>query len=676
MPTSLKTSSLTLLLLLTLFSSALKAQDKLNIRFGKVSPEDFQINSAQVDTSYGGVIIADVGNSSFQGNQKGGFSLLFNHYRRVKIINKKGYSLGDFEIPLYRGFDGNEEKITSFRATTYTLENGKIVETKMPKDAKFTDKLNDHIVVKKFSFPNVKDGCILEYSYTVTSDYFGNFQPWTFQGAYPRLWSEYEAEIPEYFIYDIQAQGYLPFSINKTSSSVNDYHINVSDNFSHPEILNLTSNNADHRWVIKDVPALKEEKFISSTENFVSKIEFQLSGIRFPNSPYHDYRGDWRVTAEKLLQRSSFGADLNRENSWMNEEISALHNSTQKLLEKAMAVYNYVQSHLKWNRFNSYDMDQSLKETFTKKSGNVADINLLLVAMMRHEKIKADPVILSTRSHGLVSQLYPLEDRYNYALCRVTIDSDQYLLDASKNYLGFGNIPAECYNGQAKVIMENPENLDLSADKVKNVQITNIQLMNSGNNPGNWVGNFTSTLGEFTSNNVRYTILEKGKTEFIKKIKDSYKGETTVDSLDLVDENVLSKPITVNYKIKIKSEDNSNIIYLNPMMSEGYKENPFKSAERLYPVEMPYASDEIYSFQVQIPKGYKVDEVPKSARVNLNDNYGYFEFLLSVDENSVALRSRIKLNKANFSAEDYETLRNFYDLIVKKHAEQIVFKKI
>jgi hypothetical protein len=111
------------------------------------------------------------------------------------------------------------------------------------------------------------------------------------------------------------------------------------------------------------------------------------------------------------------------------------------------------------------------------------------------------------------------------------------------------------------------------------------------------------------------------------------------------------------------------------MLKEGYKENLFTSAVRKYPVEMPYKMDETYIFQMEIPEGYVVDEMPKSAKVSLNDNEGFFEYMIARSDKEISLRSRIKLDKATFLPEDYESLRNFFDHIVKKHAEQIVFKK-
>jgi Domain of Unknown Function with PDB structure (DUF3858) len=92
-------------------------------------------------------------------------------------------------------------------------------------------------------------------------------------------------------------------------------------------------------------------------------------------------------------------------------------------------------------------------------------------------------------------------------------------------------------------------------------------------------------------------------------------------------------------------------------------------------VEMPYTMDESYMLNMEIPKGYTVEEVPKSARVLFNEDEGFFEYLVQKSEDAIMLRTRIKLNKATFTPEDYEGLREFFAFVVKKENEQIVLKK-
>jgi hypothetical protein len=118
------------------------------------------------------------------------------------------------------------------------------------------------------------------------------------------------------------------------------------------------------------------------------------------------------------------------------------------------------------------------------------------------------------------------------------------------------------------------------------------------------------------------------------------------------------------------------MLYLNPLFGEAQKENPFKSTERKYPVEMPYTFDETIVATVYVPTGFEVEEMPKQVRVKLNEeNEGVFEYAIAQSGNIISLRSRVKIDRTFYLPEDYEMLREFFNLIVKKQGEQIVFKK-
>ena len=77
---------------------------------------------------------------------------------------------------------------------------------------------------------------------------------------------------------------------------------------------------------------------------------------------------------------------------------------------------------------------------------------------------------------------------------------------------------------------------------------------------------------------------------------------------------------------------------------------------------------------MDIPKGYKVDELPQSVRVRLNQD-GMFEYIIEATATTIQLKSRIIISKATFTNDDYNNLRDFFARIVKKHSEQIVLKK-
>jgi len=283
-------------LCILLLQNYLSAQDKLNIKFGKIAPEDFDLSKNKVDTGASAVIIADIGNTSFIGNAKGDFSLIFKRFKRIKIINRNGYDVAKESIYVYAN-GADEEKLTDLKAVTYNLENGKVTETKLDEKSIFTDKIDKYRSKKKFTLPAVKEGSIIEMAYTIKSDFYTRLRSWNFQWEYPCLWSEYQVTIPQFFHYVGLTQGEDQSFFIKTSKDVTaNYTVREPGGSGRDEIYNIMGSAVENRWVRKDVAPLKEENFTTTMKNHVSRIEFQLHYVQFGESgERHDYMGNWLV---------------------------------------------------------------------------------------------------------------------------------------------------------------------------------------------------------------------------------------------------------------------------------------------------------------------------------------------------------------------------------------------
>jgi len=647
------------------------AQDKSNTKFGKVSPEDFAPKSYAIDSNANAVVIADIGSSRIVGNTKGWFSIEFKRYCRAHILNKNGFDIATEEINLYS--DGNlEEKLSDLKAVTYNLENGKVIETKLDKDNIFKNKLSKNLVEKKFTFPNIKEGSIIEFEYTITSDFLRYLRSWTFQGDYPTLWSEYNLRLPAFFSYLFLGQGYQKFFIQTRKDWQDQYKVTETNGTEASQFYTITTAVTDYRWVIKDAPALKDEGYVSTVKNHVQKIEFELTSKNEPLEP-HIYISSWPQVSEELMNQEDFGLPLSKDMSWLSDAAKTALSGANRPLDKAKKIYEYVRDNFTCTDYSEVGLDHTLKNVLKAKAGTVAEINLLLIAMLRYAGLDADPVILSTRTHGYAYALYPILNKFNYVICDATIEGNQVFLDATRPRLGFGKLTPACYNGPARIINASATALEFSADSLMERKMTSIML--TTNDKGEMVGRLQQVPGYFESHEIRETVKEKGQDEFFKTVKKNYGQEVELISPHIDSLNNLEESVGISYNFQVKQE-NENILYVNPMFGEGYKENPFKSAQRYYPVEMPYASDETYVFSMIVPQGYVVDELPKSVIVKLNDaGDGQFEYIVSESNGTISMRSRIQLKRAYYQPAEYDLLREFFNLVVKKHNEQIVLKK-
>ncbi len=164
-----------LALLFLLLQTPAFSQDKPPITFGKISPADFDLpKSAVIDSNTNAVIVADMGSTSFIGNKDDNWvSYVFKKNIRIKIVNKKAFELAVIKIQLY-GAGKWQDRLEGLQASTYYLENGRVVETKLNVSDLFKDTLNRGHVEAKFSFPGIREGCIVEYSYIITSYHYWN----------------------------------------------------------------------------------------------------------------------------------------------------------------------------------------------------------------------------------------------------------------------------------------------------------------------------------------------------------------------------------------------------------------------------------------------------------------------------------------------------------------------
>ncbi|MBK6936793.1 MAG: DUF3858 domain-containing protein [Chitinophagaceae bacterium] len=383
--------------------------------------------------------------------------------------------------------------------------------------------------------------------------------------------------------------------------------------------------------------------------------------------------GTWESFAEKYLDADYFGKQVYKDNGWLKDLVVPLRIGNPGKLEMAKRIFNYVRNNFTCTDHGRRSMDQTLKNLVKSKNGNVAEINLLLNAMLHYEDIEAAPVLLSTRSNGYTYPLFPIAHQYNYVIARAVIDDKPYFLDASEPKMGFGHLPVRCYNGHARIINKNGEATHLYTDSLNEVKYTSLFVIND--DKGNWVGSMQQTPGYYESYSLRNRIKEKGKEQLQKDIVQGFGPQIKMENFVIDSLELYENPISMRYEFAINDEK-EDIIYLNPMFGEGQKENPFKSAERKYPVEMPYKFDESFNLQIEVPEGYVVDELPKSMIVKLNEeNEGMFEYRISQSGDNISFRSRVRISRTVFQPEEYEMLREFFNLVVKKHAEQIVFKK-
>jgi hypothetical protein len=650
-------------------------------KFGKIDINELTMTKYDNDTLADALMLFDEGVSRFTLNRDRNFQFEYERHCRIKIFKKSAYQYANFSIILFEN-GSKREVLDKLKGATFNLVNDKIVKTKLDNDNVFIEK-GKKFVIKKFAFPEVKEGSVIEISYSITSDFLYNFRGWIFQRDYPALWSQYTYIIPEYFNYRQSSKGYLPFDINISEAGTETYTVHYDSEIT-PGINGgrTPSENYDLKAAvtiktigIKDVPAFKSEPNIDCEDNYIQSLEFELASVQFPHEMRKDYTQSWESVNEQMNDDVDFGKLLNS-SGFINDTVTNICSNLSSKEEKAIAIYNYVQNRMKWNENYSIWALRGLKKPFVERIGNSAEINLLLTLLLKTAGLNAFPIIFSTRENGNPITFYPTISKYNSVLTKVEIDGKTFLLDATSKYCPFGLLPANDINGQGRVVNNsNGDWVDLNSnEKYKEAKIYNLNITEDGKFTGSVTGSYTGYAAVEYRNMLSH---EKNTNEYIRKLQENIKG-LTINKYVISDFQNNTKPVSDTMYVEIS--DHSDLIgdkiLFYPLLFECIKKNKYTLEERKYPVDYNFPISETYIFDYTLPAGYQIESLPKASTIKLPDNSISISYIVQSSENKIKLVYRRNINKRLFLPEEYANLKEIYNQIVKKHDEQIILKKI
>ena len=588
---------------------------------GSVTIDELKEKVCPKDSSAVAAIIYEKGKTYFEFRQDAGFSLITEVEVKIKVYKKEGYEWANKEVSLYVG-GSSKETVDFSKAVTYNLVNGQIEKTKLKSDGEFFEKVNKFWSKSKITLPNVKEGSIIEYKYTIRSPFLSTFPDWSFQNVIPVNYSEYTTDIPEYYIYNVYRKGFLApvetkdkftktlrFDEKSAPKGINGGYVHDVST------VNYTESRTTYK--LENVPAMKEESFVNNLDNYKTSVQHELSGKQMPQSVYESFSITWEDVTKKINDNEDFGSQLNK-SSYYESDLKALLQGITSSEEKINTIFKFVQSKMTWNKFFGYTCDVGVKKAYDDKVGNVAEINLMLVSMLRFADLNANPVLVSTRSNGI--SLYPSRTAFNSVIASVLVDGNLILLDATSKYAMPGIIPTRNLNWFGRMIKkEGVSELVELMPKTSSMDVVNALV--SLDNSGVFTGKVREQHLDYNALRFRENFSGLKNEVIIEKMEKDDKG-LEVSDYELSGSTNLEESLVEKYALKDNNltEIIGSKMYFSPMLNFADSENPFKQETREYPVDFSFPFKEKYMFNITIPDGFQVESMPKpisSARATL-----------------------------------------------------------
>ncbi len=646
----------TLITFLFFTISSLWAQNE-NLQLGNLSPEELKMEEYPSDKDAEAVVFFDLGKTEFYASPTS-FDVAFKRTTRLKILKESGIKWAEIEIPYYQQ-GGIYEHVDHIEAYAYNInEHGQIFKTALDLSTVYEEKINEYWMCKKFAIPNVKKGTIIEYTYQLISPYKFNLQDWEFQWRIPVVYSEYEVKMIPFYEYTWLLQGASRFD-----------HTESYQDRSERTFVGITYHDMVHKYTMKNLPAFDDEEFISSINDYIIKIDFQLAKTHQTNGVTTEVITTWDKMIDDMLKSSDFGKYVKKAAKECTKRFGNEINQLSTLEEKFDFAIDYAKQNFNWNGMNSKFASKSVGKLLDEKQGNCADINLFTIGMLNAMGIEANPLMISTRNHGKIKYDYPYAHFFNYIIIAAKIDNKYILSDATETMCLNNRIPERCINDRGLIVAEGELKWVQLGCKFPSQTVTNI-CYNSITED--------EIISSINKSSTEYDALyyRKYYSDDYDEIKENIDSEykTAIDStIKVMNQDDKEKPYVLTYQQTSHPEIVNNKLYIAPFFDQTVDENPFKKDSRRYAIDMVYPKKKSYHSTIIIPEGYELDFVPAASQVK-SDLYE-LSYNANVDGNTIDITFNYYLKSGIYAANKYKSLKMFYNLLVKKGNEKVVIKK-
>ena len=635
------------------------------VKFGKVSKEDLSLNVYEADTTAEAVILYEEGMLKYD--------LLKDQYSyyykaKVKILKKDGTHFSNITIPT-RIYEKQKETLSNISATSYNLKDGKITKSELTKQHIENEQINEHLQLTKFTIPEVYEGTIIEYKYTITSDFIENIPDMKIQHIIPVIKSRIEYQIPEFYIFKIKQTG--EYNVNlvqtrgfvtiggpqQTSRTVTTSLSGGNSQAASIQTLQYQTNN--YICEASNIPSLKKEPYVYCISDHETRIKFELSSFTIPGRYYKTFNHSWKEVDE-VLSQNGFDGDL-RVSYPFKEEVMALKRENGNNLEKLRSALKLTQTKMAWNGVYSI-LSSNAAKAAKEGQGSSAEVNFVLNSVLNDLGYKTIPVIMSPRSQGkmITPNIYKISTFIIAVICE---NGDYTYLDATNKNEDLNLLSPDLQADNAHFYKTNITK-NLSFLSRGNVQ--NINFSCTINPNGEINGDIALSLRQ----QLYLDFLDNNTDE--NAMKDIYeKHGITINKFENIDNGTDG---TWKMNITFTPNMTNDFMYLNASVIP-IESTIFTSSERTMPIEFDFPYTIRIKGNVKLPDGYSIEELPQDVTFKACDNSITCQYKTAVTNGYLQIYLSFDLARATFFPKEYHDLKQIFDLFKKISESSIVLKR-
>jgi len=624
--------------------------------FGNIGVSELSSTACSFEKDAPAVYLLNYARTEFETYYDGSYDLVTKRRIRIKIINKRGFDYASIAIPHL----GNKHtsKIRDIEAFIYTLDaNGAITKNKVDRKDIFRENVSKskQMNVVKFTFPGLKPGCIIEYRYEHLEKNTYDIEPWLIQNSIPVALSYCEINFPARWLLDHRLVGHLQMPKNNYFESPID---------SSKEKLKKS-------FLVRDIPSFKIEPMMSSIVDNLDRIEFSLTpSFGLMSLFVRNADRKWQMISERFATAYNFGMQLGINLPGSDSLVDSVKSLKTKK-DQANAVYQYVKKQVGWDKHQTL-YPYNISEIWKNKTGNSADINLIILNLLKKAGVECYPLLISTRENGKTDPLFAHMSQFNGLDVLVIDSANYYVLDgSSKNHSCFIP-PLNVINRDAFLIIPQAYkwvNINETRPLIKDSVYITAVLEKDGMIKGEAVTtsfNFSRDLrlSEENDANKNDNDLLGNDVPEIKK-----------DSSWMVNKENDTLPLSTHARFHLSLNNTGNFYFLNAAAFNSIRKNPLTDTTRSTDIDFMCNQQYSQTVNLTLPANMEIETIPKSILIRMIDTSMVYSRKVVQRGNILWIENEFIIDRSIYTPDEYPAVWQFFKKVYGLLEEEIVLNK-
>ena len=504
---------------------------------------------------------------------------------------------------------------------------------------------------------------------------------------------EYETEERPIFLQDVwEFQEHDPVRESRYSLQVPAGWEYKASWLNHPEVKPTQTGSNSWQWVVSDIKAIRYEAFMPPLDGVAGRMVlsfFTSEKIALNSNVDWDAMGKWY--SNLIGQRIDSSPEV-------KQQVAALTASKTTPLQKMQAVAGFVQQDIRYVAIElgvgGYQ-PHAASEVFAHRYGDCKDKATLVRSMLREIGIDSYHVVIYTE-RGAVTPQTPAHHGFNHAILAIKLPNglaDPSLIaifehpklgkllffDPTNDLIPFGQLPGYLQANYGLLVMpDGGELVELpqQPSAMNSIQRTaKLTLDTAGMLKGEVK---EMRLGERASSE-RWRLRTVAKdTDRIKPIEDLLSNSLSsfhITRATLINLQQTDQPFGFNYSFESPNyaKNAGNLLLVRPRVI-GVKGLGFLETKepRKFPIEFEGPARDTDAFEITIPAGYVVDDLPPAVDVDLG--FASYHAKTVVNGNVVDYTRTFEVKELSVPVNKAEDLRKFYRIIAGDERSTVVLK--